>query len=78
LPGHQSAVVGADVPIADVVAHDDEDVGLLGLVPWLGLRRRPSKKIRLPIAPDWTICGVSAIKYIGVSLDCRFEQAGKG
>ncbi len=27
-PGHHAAVVGADVPHADVVAHDDEDVGL--------------------------------------------------
>ena len=27
---HHSAVVGADVPDADVVAHDDDDVGLLG------------------------------------------------
>ena len=28
---HHAAVVGADVPVADVVAHDDEDVGLLRL-----------------------------------------------
>ena len=27
--GHHAAVVGADVPHADVVAHDDDDVGLL-------------------------------------------------
>ena len=26
-PGHHAAVVGADVPHADVVAHDDDDVG---------------------------------------------------
>ena len=26
-PGHHAAVVGADVPDADVVAHDDDDVG---------------------------------------------------
>ena len=26
---HHAAVVGADVPVADVVAHDDEDVRLL-------------------------------------------------
>ena len=24
---HHTAVVGADVPVADVVRHDDEDVG---------------------------------------------------
>ena len=29
LAGHDAAVVGADVEPADVVAHDDEDVGLL-------------------------------------------------
>ena len=29
--GHHAAVVGADVPDADVVAHDDDDVRLLGL-----------------------------------------------
>src|SRR5215204_1204358 len=29
---HLAAVVGADVPVADVVAHDDDDVGLLS---WL-------------------------------------------
>ena len=28
---HHAAVVGADVPVADVVAQDDEDVRLLGL-----------------------------------------------
>jgi hypothetical protein len=33
---HHAAVVGADVPVADVVAHDDEDVRLLLLL----LRRR--------------------------------------
>ncbi len=27
-PGHHAAVVSADVPDADVVAHDDDDVGL--------------------------------------------------
>ena len=26
---HHAAIVGADVPVADVIAHDDEDVGLL-------------------------------------------------
>ncbi len=31
LAGHHAAVVSADVPHADVVAHDDDDVGLLGL-----------------------------------------------
>ena len=37
LAGHDAAMVGADVEPADIVAHDDEDVGLLG---WrLGLRR---------------------------------------
>ena len=25
---HHAAIVGADVPVADVVAHDDQDVGL--------------------------------------------------
>ncbi len=29
--GHQAAVVGADVPHADVIAHDEEDVGFLVL-----------------------------------------------
>ena len=28
-PGHHAAVVGADVPDADVVAHDDDDIGSL-------------------------------------------------
>ena len=36
--GHHAAVVGADVPHADVVAHDDDDVGLLRLR--LSRRRR--------------------------------------
>ena len=27
--GHHAAVIGADVPHADVIAHDEEDVGLL-------------------------------------------------
>ena len=31
--GHQAAVVGADVPHADVVAHDEEDVRLLAAPP---------------------------------------------
>ena len=31
-PGHQAAVVGADVPHADVVAHDEEDVRLLAVL----------------------------------------------
>ena len=31
LPGHQAPMVGADVPHADVVAHDDDDVGFLGV-----------------------------------------------
>ena len=35
-PGHQAAVVGADVPHADVVTHDDDDVGPL----WRCLRDR--------------------------------------
>src|SRR5829696_10487082 len=26
---HLAAVVGADVPVADIIAHDDDDVGLL-------------------------------------------------
>ena len=30
--GHHAAVVGADIPHADVVAHDDDDVGLLWLL----------------------------------------------
>ena len=30
---HHAAVVGADVPVADVVAHDDEDVRLWPAVP---------------------------------------------
>jgi hypothetical protein len=25
-PGHQAAVIGADVPHADIVTHDDQDV----------------------------------------------------
>jgi hypothetical protein len=29
--GHQAAVVCADVPHPDIVAHDDDDVGLFGL-----------------------------------------------
>jgi hypothetical protein len=33
---HHATVVGADVPVADIVTHDDEDVGLLLLL----LRRR--------------------------------------
>jgi hypothetical protein len=28
-PCHQASVVGADIPHADVVAHDDDDVGFL-------------------------------------------------
>ena len=36
---HHAAIVGADVPVADVVAHDDEDVRLLGL------------GVRAPLAP---------------------------
>ena len=27
-PGHHAAVVSADVPHADIVTHDDDDVGL--------------------------------------------------
>ena len=43
---HHAAVVGADVPVADVVTEDDEDVGLCGLPParlrsWLARRREP-------------------------------------
>ena len=30
-PGHHAAMVGADVPHADVIAHDEEDVGFLVL-----------------------------------------------
>jgi hypothetical protein len=30
-PGHHAAVVCADVPDADVVSHDDDDVGFLVL-----------------------------------------------
>ena len=30
-PGHHAAMVGADVPHADVIAHDEEDVGFLAL-----------------------------------------------
>ncbi len=29
---HHAAVVGADIPVADIIAHDDEDVGLLLLL----------------------------------------------
>jgi len=29
---HHAAVVGTDVPVADVVGHDDEDVGFLRLL----------------------------------------------
>ena len=29
---HHAAIVGADVPVADVIAHDDEDIGLLLLL----------------------------------------------
>ena len=29
--GHHAAMVGADVPHADVIAHDEEDVGFLAL-----------------------------------------------
>src|SRR6266568_7511276 len=31
LAGHQATMVGADVPHADVIAHDDDDVGFLVL-----------------------------------------------
>ena len=34
---HHAAVIGADIPHADVVAHDDDDVGLLRLL--CGCRR---------------------------------------
>ena len=30
--GHHAAVVGADVPHADVIAHDEEDVGFLAVL----------------------------------------------
>src|SRR5262249_29355276 len=33
---HHAAVVGADVPVADVVAPEDEDVRLLAVLPDLG------------------------------------------
>ena len=33
---HDAAIIGADVPVADVIGHDDEDVRLLLLL----LRRR--------------------------------------
>ena len=39
-PGHHAAVVGADVPHADVVAHDDDDVGLLAAGGRRGRRGR--------------------------------------
>jgi hypothetical protein len=29
---HHAMAVGADIPHADVITHDDEDVGLLGLL----------------------------------------------
>ena len=41
---HHAAIVGADVPVADVVGHDDEDVGLLLL-----LRRRGSLAVAIAI-----------------------------
>ena len=38
---HHAAIVGADVPVADVVAHDDEDVRLLcGCCAVAGVHRR--------------------------------------
>ena len=37
LPGHQAPVIGTDVPHADVVTHDDDDIGLLFLrLQWSG------------------------------------------
>jgi len=36
---HLAAVIGADVPIADIVCHNDEDVGLL-LLGHCGKRER--------------------------------------
>jgi len=39
LVAHHSLVVSADVPIADVVAPDDEDVGLLVLRVPIGSRK---------------------------------------
>ena len=41
-PGHHAAVVGADVPDADVVAHDDDDVRF-GLILCLYQRRGTCK-----------------------------------
>jgi hypothetical protein len=38
-PGHHTLVVGADIPHADVITHDDNDVGLLRLLRLCGYTR---------------------------------------
>ena len=63
---HHAAVVGADVPVADVVAHDDDDVRLLR-----GLRAgRPSRRSRerghgyQQSAPDETAHAHSCVLHV--------------
>ena len=45
---HHAAIVGADVPVADVIAHDDEDIGLLRLLRegWRAARWRRLRRER--------------------------------
>ena len=56
---HLAAVVGADVPVADVVAHDDEDVRLL----LLRRRRRNKQRLDREAQPDRE-CAKHSSRYL--------------
>ena len=52
LAGHDALVIGADVEPADIVAHDDEDVGLgPRMAPPVALVRRPFEHLQPSLMP---------------------------
>ena len=81
---HHAAVVGADVPVADVVTEDDEDVGppaagwrgLLGLSSTLTAARRQGRCGQQRAAAEQEIAPLQAPLFCGVpSWDLSFTRS---
>ena len=66
---HQAAVIDARLHPADVITHDEEDVGFLCLLPRRGWRRLPDLRLAwTSLLPISAAVAASSDKPIGISL----------
>ena len=74
---HHSAIVGADVPVADVIGHDDEDVGFLLLRAQAGTIAAIADASDTKRARQIFLCRLTAISFARLlNFGRRFSYYG--